>query len=299
MAFNGVHPALPLEPTQFGLFAAVPPITHASRDYDERWERGYAQMLESSPYALRNWDITSNTSNVIHGPDSGARRADRFIAQIRPFFIEVEDDASTLGLVAEDRFARVLRQLEAASQKAVEEELWDGAIAQGESLVNPYLTKAATVTTLNSGTALSAKRALALLEHYIGTTSPFGEQGVIHMTRDVAAILSSNSQMLFHEKGKDHHQTHGGTPVIIGSGYSGAGPVGATGASATDTNKWMYATGSLRVHLGKPEVVNDTLAQGYDVSGNANDMKIKAYRSASVFFDTSIHLAVRVDLTAA
>jgi hypothetical protein len=61
----------------------------------------------------------------------------------------------------------------------------------------------------------------------------------------------------------------------------------------------LYATGILRVHLGKPEVVNDTLAQGYDVSGNANDMKIKAYRSASVFFDTSIHLAVRLDLTAA
>ena len=299
MAFNGVHPALPLEPTQFGLFAAVPPMTHGSRDYDERWERGYAQILESTPYALTNWDITSDTDDVVSGPNSGAGRADRFIAQIRPFFVEVEDEASTLGLVAEDRFARVVRQLEAGSQKAVEKELWDGVIARGESLDNPYLTKASTVTILNSGTALSPKRALALLEHYIGTTSPFGEQGFIHITRDTAALLSSNSQMLFHDKGKDHHQTHGGTPVIIGSGYSGAGPVGATGASATDTNKWMYATGTLRVHLGKPEVVNDTLAQGYDVSGNANDMKVKAYRSASVFFDTSIHLAVRVDLTAA
>jgi len=299
MAFNGVHPALPLEPTQFGLFAAVPPITHGSRDYDERWERGYAQLLESSPYALRNWDITSNTDDTIHGPDSGARGADRYISQIRPFFVEVEDDASTLGLVAEDRFARVTRQLEAGTQKAVEKELWDGVIAQGESLANPYLTNASTVTILNSGTALSPKRALALLEHHIGDVSPFGEQGYIHLTRDIAALLSSNSQMLFHDKDKDHHQTLGGTPVIIGTGYSGAGPVGDTNAAATDTNKWMYATGTLRVHLGKPEVVNDTVAQGYDVSGNANDMKIKAYRSASVFFDTSIHLAVRVDLTAA
>jgi hypothetical protein len=237
MAFNGVHPALPLEPTQFGLFAAVPPITHGARDYDERWERGYAQLLESSPYALRNWDITSNTDDTIHGPDSGARGADRYLAQVRPFFIEVEDDASTLGLVAEDRFARVVRQLEAGTQKAVEKELWEGTIAQGESLDNPYLTKASTVTVLNSGTALSPKRALALLEHYIGDVSPFGEQGYIHLTRDIAALLSANSQMLFHNKEKDHHQTLGGTPVIIGTGYSGEGPVGQTGATATDTNR--------------------------------------------------------------
>jgi hypothetical protein len=104
--------------------------------------------------------------------------------------------------------------------------------------------------------------------------------------------------MLFHEKETDHLQTLGGTPVIVGSGYTGTGPDGATGATATDINKWIYATGTVRTYVGKIDVVNDNLSQAYDVSGNANDMRIKAIRPAAVYFDTSIHLAVRVDLTA-
>jgi hypothetical protein len=104
--------------------------------------------------------------------------------------------------------------------------------------------------------------------------------------------------MLFHDKNKEHLQTLGGTPVVVGSGYSGNGPISASGATASDTNKWMYATGVVRVLLGESEVVNDNLAQGYDVSANANNMKIKATRAASVYFDKSIYLAVRVDLTA-
>jgi hypothetical protein len=106
--------------------------------------------------------------------------------------------------------------------------------------------------------------------------------------------------MLFHEKGMEHLQTLTGTPVIVGSGYSGAGPTDAAGSTETpsDTNKWMYATGKVRVFLGNPDVVNDSVAQGYAVSGNQNDVRLKAIRPAAVYFDTSIHLSVRVDLTA-
>jgi hypothetical protein len=106
--------------------------------------------------------------------------------------------------------------------------------------------------------------------------------------------------MLFHDKEKDHLQTMGGTPVVVGSGYSGQGPVSITDGSEDPTvgNKWMYATGTVKVYLGAVDVVNDNLAQAFDVSGNANDMRLKAIRPAAVYFDTSIHLAVRVDLTA-
>jgi hypothetical protein len=64
-----------------------------------------------------------------------------------------------------------------------------------------------------------------------------------------------------------------------------------------DNTKWIYATGKVFAHLGKSEVVNDTLAQGYDVSANRNNMKIKATRSAIAYFDPSVHLAVKLDLT--
>ena len=60
----------------------------------------------------------------------------------------------------------------------------------------------------------------------------------------------------------------------------------------------IAATGDVRVILGDIDVVNDSLAQGYDVSGNANNMLLKAIRPAAVYFDSSVHAAVRVDLTA-
>jgi hypothetical protein len=290
MAFTGIIKAPKIVPSAFGLFVVAKPNSPVTED---QWVRGFSQEWETRPNYGRNWDETSNTDEVLFSDASAP-----LYSEHKAFFIEVEDQRSTFNLVGEDRFARVLRQLEGISQHGCEVEFWDGAIAQGESLSNPYLTKASSVTTLNSGTALSPRRAVALLEHYIGQTSAGGEQGIIHMTRDTAALLSSTSNMLFHDKDKEHLQTVGGTPVVVGSGYSGNGPVGATGATATDTNKWIYATGTVRVLLGEPDVVNDNLAQGYDVAGNANDMKIKAVRAASVYFDTSIHLAVRVDLTA-
>ena len=118
------------------------------------------------------------------------------------------------------------------------------------------------------------------------------------MTRDVLSLLASNSNMVFHEEGKDHLQTFGGTPIIVGSRYSGNGPDGNANAAASTTNKWMYATGTVRTYVGDVDVVNDNLAQAFDVSGNANDMRLKAIRPVAVYFDASIHLAVRVDLTA-
>lgn len=290
MAFTGIFKAPEIVPSAFGLFVVAKPN---SPEAEAAWVRGFSQEWETRPNYGANWDETSSTEEELFS-DAGAPR----FSELKPFFIEVIDNASTFSLAGEDRFARAIRQLEGISQHGCEVEFWDGAIAQGETLSNPYLTKASSVTILNSGNALSPRRAVALIEHYIGQTSAGGEQGIIHMTRDTAALLSSTSNMLFHDKDKEHLQTVGGTPVVVGSGYSGNGPVGATGATASDTNKWIYATGTVRVYLGEPDVVNDNLAQGYDVAGNKNDMRIKATRAASVYFDTSIHLAVRVDLTA-
>jgi hypothetical protein len=293
MAYSGVFPALELVPAKHGLFSVVKPATPTSRDVDEYWVRGFSQLIESQPSAINTFDMTSSSD----GENYVASESYRFIENIKPIFIEVTDDASTLGLVSEDRFARVTRQLEASSQKALEQELWGGTIAQQEGLANPYLVNSDTVTILNSSTALPPYEALALLEYYIGESSPTGEQGVIHITRDVAIQLAGGKR-LYPDKDKKHLVTVCGTPVIAGSGYSGDGPIIEDEADpATDTTKWMYATGSLRAYLGDIEVVNDSYAQGYDVQGNQNDMRVKASRPAVAYFDTSIHLAVKVDLS--
>lgn len=363
MAFprNGVVEAGKIVPSAFGLLAVVKPENSADED---RWIRGFSQEYETTVDTLTNWDDTDTSSYVLVN-----NATVNYYDEIKPFFIELDEVRSTLGFLGVDRIERLKRQLEGVTQKAMERELWNGDIRIAQGHDNKALVSSS-VSVLD-GTGLSAKRALAVLENGIAQVSHGGEQGVIHATRDVVALLSSNSNMLFHEKEKDHLQTMGGTPVVVGSGYSGDGPritaatatisgsttltintsgahyllagdtvrysvVGAninqsststavvskvdadtvtitipsaTNASqeavtgyiqqiGTTSAKWIYATGTVRTYVGDIGVVNDNLAQAYDVSGNANDMRLKAIRPVAVYFGTSIHLAVRVDLTA-
>ena len=259
MAFTGVFEAPMVVGSNFGLLGCVKAETNLDED---QWVRGFSQHWDSGVYSAKNWDDTDTTSYTI----ASNATPDRYL-EVKPFFVEVEDYRSTLGLLGLDHIERIKRQLECITQKALEEELWDGAVRIGSSHANRALVDPA-ATILNSGTALSARRALALLEQSIGDASACGIQGVIHMTRDVAA-LAAGSNLIYPSVESDDTflRTVGGTPVVIGSGYSGAGPTDAAGDTETPTatNKWMYATGDVRVILGDIDVVNDNLAQGYDV----------------------------------
>jgi len=286
MAFTGIFEAPKITPSEFGLFTVAKPDTRSKED---QWVRGFSQEWDTTLYGLVNYDDTDSTSQALVANSTPER-----YTEIKPFFIEAEDLRSTLGFTGLDYVARVKRQLEGATQKAMERELWSGEIRKGESHANKALSDS-TATLVNSTTALSVQRALALLDFELADTSPAGENGVIHMTKDTAGLLAANYMIFHNEAG--HLQTISGTKIIIGSGYTGAGPDGVTGATASATNKWMYGTGTVKTVLGDVDVVADTLAQSYDVSGNQNDMRIKAIRPAAVYFDPSIHLAVRLDLT--
>ena len=291
MAFEGVFEAPMHVPSSYGLLDVVKPDVKSNED---QWVRGFSQYWETGYFSAKNIDDT-DTTLITLASNATPTRYD----EIKPFFIEVEDYRSTLGLLGVDHIERIKGQLDGITQKAVEKELWDGGVRIGRSHANKALVSPS-ATILNGGTALSPRRALALLEYSIGDASSCGEQGVIHVTRDVAALLASDTQVLAMKEGKYSFKTTNGTPVVIGSGYSGAGPTDAAGDTETPTatNKWMYATGTVKVILGDIDVVTDTLAQGFDVSGNQNDMRLKAIRPAAVYFDTTIHLAVRIDLTA-
>jgi hypothetical protein len=292
MAFKGVFEAPMVMGAGFGLLACVKPDTKSNED---QWVRGFSQYWDSGVYSAKNFNTNNSTSYTIASNATPTR-----YLEVNPFFIEVEDYRSTLGLLGVDHIERIKRQADCITQKALEAELWTGTIRINQSHANRALISD-TATILNSGTALNARRALALLEQSIGETSACGIQGVIHMTRDVAALVASSSLIYpSADSGDTFLRTVGGTPVVIGSGYSGAGPTDAAGDTETPTaiNKWMYATGDVRVVLGDIDVVTDTLAQGYDVSGNNNNMRLKAIRPAAVYFDSSVHLAVRIDLTA-
>jgi hypothetical protein len=290
MAFRGVYKAPDLVPAPCGALSVARVMTHTAREYDERWIRGFSHEFESNP-TVNLLDETGASAELIFD-GTGAERYQDY----KPFFIEVEDFASTFGLPGEDRMAQVKRQLEAATQKAVERELWDGPVATADTNGNNFLTKTSASTVVVAG-AHSADKALFLLEQAL-SNSPIGAKGVIHMTRDVASILGSRLVYVNTNEGKSGRaMTRLGTDVVIGSGYTGNGPIGTANATASVTNRWMFATGSIDIHLGKVEVINDNLAQGVDAS--INDMRIKAVRPAAVYFDPSCHYTMRVAVPSA
>lgn len=288
MAFRGTFPPPELAPASSGLLSVANVMKHTGREYDERWIRGFDYEFDTLPTVRI---LTTNDEVVTGGTLYDGTRSDRYNTYI-PFFVETEDFRSTFDLPGEDRFKRVKKQLEAATQKAVEKEMWDGIAALGDGNDNLFLSKAGAATAAASG-AFNPVIALMYLEQAIAG-SPTGENAYIHMTRDVASYLTYSIMHKETEETGPHLITRLGTRVVIGSGFSGNGPIGATGAAASATNKWMYATGAIDVHLGKIEVVNENLGQGVDAT--INDMRIKAYRPAAVTFDPSIHYTVRVTL---
>lgn len=291
MAFDGVFEAPKLVPAPCGLLSVADVMEHAARANDETWIRGFSYRFNSRATVRL---LTENDDTVTNGTLFDATGL-AIYEDYNPFFIESEVFRSALGVLGEDRFDEALKKLEAATQKAVERELWSGSAAQAANNTNRYLTKTGASTIPVAG-AHSASDALFHLEQAIAN-SPTGTSGVIHMTRDVASILGAKLVYLPGTDSKPGRvMTRLGTDVVIGSGYTGAGPVGNANAAASATNRWMFATGALQVHLSKSEIVNENLGQG--VNARINDMIIKGVRAAAVTFDPSIHYAMRVAVPA-
>jgi hypothetical protein len=290
MPFNGVFPASELIPSPCGILSVADVMKHTAKETDERWVRKFSKEYRSLPSYVRL--LTVNDAAVTNGTLTDNQTDTTYLNYV-PFNIEVEDLSSTFGLLGQDRFEIVKAQLEAVTSKALEFEFWAGQAALAEATGNMYLSKASAATIPVAG-ARKPENALMILEQAIAE-SPTGQNGVIHMTRDVASILGSR---LIYKKGEKENSgramTRLGTDVVIGSGYTGNGPIGNANAAASATNKWIYATGPVEVHLGKIEVVNENLAQGADVT--INNMRIKAFRPAAVYADPSMLYTMRVTL---
>jgi hypothetical protein len=289
MTFQGVFDAPELIPASCGILSVANVTKHDGGSKNETWVRGFSYRYNSLA-TIRL--LTENDDVVSNGTLFDATSLSIY-KEYRPFFIESEVFRSALGILGEDRFEEALKKLEAATQKAVEREMWEGSTAKAASNTNDFLTKAAGITIPKTG-AVTASEALMHLEQHI-SDSATGTAGVIHMTSDVASVLGAK---LIYLPGADSKpgsvMTRLGTKVIVGAGYTGSGPVGDANATPSLTNRWIYATGPVEVHLSKSEIVNDTLAQG--MNPRINDMIIKAVRAAAVYFDPSIHLAMRVAL---
>lgn len=293
MAFNGIIPASPLEVRPCGLFSVARMVDH--REEDEHWLGG--SDVETNAYPTVQ--LRTQQDAVIAGGAGlifdGSTKDDTY--KTTPFFVELTASKTSVDFLreGEDLSPELKKQAKAVAQKAVERELWEGPATQNAVPTSEaaYLRRAtsdggATVVTT---AGVAPEKALWLIEQAI-TESPTGGPGVIHMTADVASALGS--RLRYFEKNDIDENTYAvtriGTLVVIGAGYTGAGPIGATGAAASATNKWIFATGAVTVELGRPFI------QAFNTP-STNNHEVAISLPAAVHFDPSIFSAAQVTLS--
>jgi hypothetical protein len=283
MPFKGVLPAEKLTPAPFGLFTAADVVEHGSRD--EHWIGGFSAESEACAFNATLVDVCGDFSPVtVRDTLDNQRWIDA-----EPFGIVAMDHCLTPGLSVIDRRARILRQLDLITPKAVETELWQGLFRRVVDGAETGMYLASTAATTITGTAQKVRVGLGLLEQNLANCSS-GFQGVIHITPLVAALLGTEL-----DRDGDSLYTMSGNRVSIGTGYDGRGPGDDASPAASAVQHWMYATGPVFVHLGVDELITVNDAQSVDP--NTNIATWVAEKPAIAYWDGCCHFAVKVDVT--
>lgn len=290
MVFDGIYPAPPLTIAPCGLLSVAQVVTHGTDD--EHWVNPGTTESDGYPTIKVQTNLGNNVATFYDGSSVDTN------TDVLPFWIELSKKETSVDFLRKGEFnGPYFAQIEAATQKTVEFELWEGKAAQANTTpgTDNYLIKQNGATIVTSG-GVAPEKALYLIEQSIAN-SPTGGRGIIHMTRDVASSLGS--RLRYFEKNEIDERTYAvtrlGTLVVIGSGYTGNGPIGATGRAASATNKWMFATGEAVVHLGPADFVNRDAAMAFNP--RVNDFVVQILRPAAVLFDPSIFSAAQVTLS--
>ena len=280
---NGLFGASDVKLTPCGLLSVVTP----QKFEDARWLQGFD--VEVSRPGKASILVEGTTPVVIYDTYS-----DDDYFEGAGFTLDFRRKISGLQVPQEDVLKRLEDDSKATLQYVVETVLWDGPGISTTSSAT-FLADAGGATVVGPAGGSDADVALRHLEDAIRTG--YGRRGTIHMTRAVASELGS--RLLYKGNGdsatEDRAITRLGTRVVIGTGYSGNGPTGATGAAASATNHWMYVTGEVEIALGAPELLYDKLAKGFKT--DTNDFEAVLQQDGAVYFDPSIWAAARVTLS--
>lgn len=151
------------------------------------------------------------------------------------------------GLGTDELVKLARTRLSLQESQAAEAAFWTGKDAAGAVTNAPSLVSAA--TTVLGGGAVSLATGLGLLEEWIGQQG--GSVGVIHGARHLLGTL--NSLHVRSDGGKLRTLT--GTPVALGTGYTGSSPAGVARTAGTS---WLYVTGPvLAMRAPVTDVPND------------------------------------------
>ena len=262
------------------------------------WEGGFTFQPEGCVQAS-TWNPCStgddrNKSDI--DPPPGA-------VVVEPFIIEIGYECTSTGWQAANYEEKASARLDAALSKALEYEFWTG----DRSSDNPSLmtsTPNDDEHILNPGgaeapVAVSPAQGLILIAEALSRCGS-GARGTLHVTSGVGEFLTQKSLVEPDDNG--NLETGGrGDVVIIGSGYTGQGPVGdpedddqadAQPDPAVGTS-WIYATGPVAYRVGEPEVLPTQFFEAFDRA--TNTVTYRSERTAAVYHDGCCIFAVLVD----
>ena len=207
-------------PYRFGLFSQVAPrITDVQGvSSEDHWRLGVQWISQSCANAKTTTGPCIDDEVAPLTPDKYCS-----VSQFDPFTVYAYNDDSVPGFTMDEDLANAIARLTNGEQTAAESHLWD-------------LMTAAIGVNLVDLTANELWYGLGYVEQVLAET--YGGQGVIHMSRLTATMLSDQ---LHTEGGRLF--TVMGTPVVAGGGYD------QVGSSAPSTGM-IYGSGPLVLYRG-------------------------------------------------
>ena len=243
------------QPLPYGLFSVLQPRPES----DPHWQNGVEwEALTCEPVTGFGVDCDDSTIPI---PDNGPELGDA-----DPFQLEGTYTCGHDVQLAQDR---AKEHLLAREEAGAEYSLWTGAYG------NTGFAEGA-VNARGSATAVKLGLAVASLEEFIA--KQYGSLGVVHLTREAAALgLSMGAVLAVRGSGL---YTLLGTPVIAGAGYPGTGPAGQ---APSGDSTYVYATPAL---LGyRSEVFTAATPVGASLNRSNNDILGTALRTYVIGWD--------------
>lgn len=241
---------------------------------DVRWQEG--SVYESNACAaVENRDACDPTVRALVKAGVGADDPEGRQVQSVAVYAETIYECMVLPGLIDTYRDRVAAAAAAELPRAVEHELWTGAIARGADLPTRYLIDPDRVTVLNGGTAVKPAAALGLLEDALGDV--YSGVGIVHLNRHAQVYLPTltrNGRII---------ETRVGNRVVPGVGYPGLGPATVgdpDGITPADGTEWVYITPMVTVRVGATE-----LPDAPTIDRDVNRAQIRARTPYEVSWD--------------
>lgn len=269
--------SIPATPPMHGLQASATEVQTPTR-----WELG-ATFSPENCVAAAGWDPDCSAWPDGIKPEKSMSEHPLDAYDVMPFVLESPFECDAQGFSVIDFGGRARRQLEAATSKGMEYELWTATIKP----TNPSLDAGATV--LNSGVAVGVLEGFTMLAQALSNCA-HGGRGMIHAPTFIVDYVLAQHGMLYAVTGNRIVSQNRGDVLVSGSGYPGTGE---DGAAVSPGQAWVYATGPVQYRLTETEVYPDNVQEA--MRRSSNDIEYRAERTSLINFDPCCHFGVLID----